>query len=580
MLLNLGLTADAAAAHGNEVVGAPQEPDRAGSHSSPRVSFAAFPLPGIQSLYTRYRGGDTSEPKKDRNSAMAQTNDGSLLSSDGESSVGTSAPSQPGRSSTRKGLSRPKTSYQLAHPAAHARHKHLKFRPKLLLQLQQLSHIPRPLPILDVLPSTVHLPRLTRKFPTIFRGRNGLGPNDLIVVKSDLHGRTLDKSTKPNRQEDEDDHQVIATICQLLNEDSLSKGEAEICLNYGPIWMATPLSNGSYEFVADTDEGRRIMRWALRGRKNRRMTAPAGTGLQEESKRFTFSVIDRNTRRHPVVASMTENHLDVFDRYSTPSSVAKSPEPATSAMDDTSQAAPLDDQTMAMDDKLRTLIVITSIWVAFREGWSHNFSYNDSALALNSKATSVPSSSRHNSPTRANDGSAEYPDRHSNALCQNGSKSRISFSNVRRSRTSLSTEQFESMSPGSLNKRSNSTGAAFLRRSSRQSASGTSGRLNRHSMRSRTRELPRDSASTSTPAQSEYEDHSSRSLSHEANMENTSATKELDHADDPSHGDAFQTETPVDSPRHRNTTSSDAKPKRRHRISGIFDFLTKRSGNH
>jgi hypothetical protein len=37
-------------------------------------------------------------------------------------------------------ISRPKTSYQFAHPAAHARHKRLRFRPKLLLQLQQVSH--------------------------------------------------------------------------------------------------------------------------------------------------------------------------------------------------------------------------------------------------------------------------------------------------------------------------------------------------------------------------------------------------------------------------------------------------------
>ncbi|GAB1216246.1 hypothetical protein ATERTT37_005455 [Aspergillus terreus] len=240
-------------------------------------------------------------------------------SSDGEHSVAGPVLARPPIArapSVRKQSSRPKTCYQLAHPAGHARHKRLKLRPKLLLQLQRVSQTPRALPVLDVLPSTVFLPRLARKFPTIFRGKKGLGPNDLIIVTSDLYERNGGDIAHHFLHSDEDhgEHrEVVATICQLLKEDALAKGKAEICLNHGPVWEATPLPNGSYEFVANTQQGPQVLRWVQRGAKNRRVSAPPGSPVQEDTKRFTFSVINPNTRRHPVIATMTRNYLEVFD---------------------------------------------------------------------------------------------------------------------------------------------------------------------------------------------------------------------------------------------------------------------------
>lgn len=426
---------------------------------------------------------------------------------EGESS--TAAPSAPealsrpraNRSSTTKKSSRPKTSYQFAHPASHARHKRLRLRPKLLLQVQQVSQTLRPLPIIDVLPSTMYLPRLARKFPALFRRKNGLCPYDVIIVTSELYERTragTPEKHASSEDDDEDQREVVATVCQMLQEDARLKGKAEICLNFGPVWEATPLSSGSYEFVAHTDEGVRVMRWALRGGKNRRGPAPLGTQARDDTKRFTFSVIDPNTRRHPVIASMTKNQLEVHDEYS--AAVARSttgpttPSSGMSVVSDMSDTeAPIDtNDVVTLDDELRTLIIVTGIWVAFREGWSHNFNYGDPVPAPNGKGLVSPTSAKYSSPTMT-----KMEDE--NAIDRDGISPVKDFSNGKRCMSISSIKRANSMAPfdggkgfGSLSKRSNSTGAAFMERAKRRSASAASSRPNRHSMFNSTGENGRD----------------------------------------------------------------------------------------
>ncbi|RMJ24727.1 hypothetical protein PHISP_04388 [Aspergillus sp. HF37] len=562
MLLNLGLTADAAAAHENEFVDSCQESRR----SSPKpnsTSFATSSLRELGSLYNRYKGAQTPQSQDRRVTDMSISNVGSLSSSDGEYSLVDPAPTGPsrqGHSHSKKQSSRPKTSYQLAHPVAHARYKRLKLRPRLLLQLQQASHTPRPLPILDVLPSTVYLPRLARKFPAVFRGRNGLGPNDLVIVTSEQYERVPNQRAGVDGGNDE--HQeVVATICQLLTEDALTRGKAELCFNDGPAWEATPLPNGSYEFVTNTERGRQTVRWVLRGNKSRRASAAPGAASHENTKRFTFSMIDPSTRRHPVVASMTRNHLEVFDEYSMPSNVSKSPTTATSVASDGSQADyPLDGNAITTDDRLRTLIVVTSIWVAFREGWSHNFSYNDTASTLNSKAICSPTSSKTNSPTvttSENSGAPEAKD-HNGAL-PNGAKPHVMFPNAPQD------DRARTTNPG--NKRSNSTSAGFLHRSSRHDVSGSGGRLNRHSMRPKTK--------------GNHDVSRSGSAQREQGGSNTGGPDTVDHL----HPQADRSVRPAKSHENmsrtagvRDAESGGVKPKRRHRFSTMFDFFKKKDG--
>ena len=598
MLFNLGLTANAAAAHENDLAGSLSQPQPSNSplsSTSPYPLTIFSPLPGLTALYNKYYKG-MEPPVSQRRSLreMAQSPVQSVYSGDGEGSntePGFQAASPLGRSqSMRKSSSslRPKTIYQLAHPAAHSCHRRLRIRPKLLLQLQRVSQTPRPLPILDVLPSSVFLPRLARKFPTIFRGKNGLGPNDLIIVISDFYDKSKvladlrdigATGVLSDGNNNDDEHQeVVGTICQLLTEEALSQGKAEICLGYGPVWEATPLSNGSYEFVAHTAEGVQKLRWVLRGAKNRRTSAPPGSMAQaQDSKRFTFSVINPDSRRHPVVASMTRNHLEVNEEYvmptTTPSSLPTSTMSALSEQYEAETGHSEKRNVVKLDESLRHLIVITSIWVAFREGWSQNFRYNDSALALHTKPVGSPLQSRHTSPTATRDGPDYFSDDRSHAP-ENGSstarKHRVSMSNA-----PSSSDRVKALASGKLAKRSNSTGAAFIERSKRRSASGPKGRTQRHSALLENEKLHDGGLIPETIQQepaSTY-DGATRFASPEpstvpATVQRKSSGRQPASA--PAPRELNQKTEPL----------APAKPKRRHRISGFFECVFRKHGNH
>ncbi|KAE8355819.1 hypothetical protein BDV28DRAFT_128182 [Aspergillus coremiiformis] len=581
MLFNQGLTADAAATHENDV-GPQSESQPLGNlkrHSSPpMVSFATLPTLGLGGLYGRYKGPEIDRPHKGPPRAMSTSPVASVISSDEEYSMAATVLGQSQNvrlQAGRKQSSRPKTSYQLAHPASHARHKRLRLRPKLLLQLQRVSQTPRPLPVLDVLPSTVFLPRLSRKFPTIFRGNKGLGPNDLIVVTSDLYeraGRDIADNYLSSDEEHGEHREVVATICQLPKEDALSKGKAEICLNYGPVWEATPLPNGSYEFVANTENGIQILRWVLRGARNRRLPGPTP---QVDTKRFTFSVINPNTRRHPVIATMAQNHLEVFDEYAIPTACGPSLSP-TSGMsvisDDSEMDAALDKRAVQTDGNLRTLIIITSIWVAFREGWSHNFTFDDPALTFNaalcpSQQPSQPAVKTENDPMPAG------RENRSERLASNGSKHRMSAPNGLASQPTASSDR--SMVYDSLSKRSNSTGAAFMERTNRR-ASGSKGQPKRYSLRSNRRQVVENG---NNPAeQSHAGGHTTWAHQSQTVAERNRKSTPLDQPLDSSRGvDSYQLRQLEPSGEKANQLNRSSSTKRcRRRLSSIFDFLTRK----
>lgn len=606
MLLNLGLTADAAAAHANE----PNQPETESTTACP-PTFSFSNLPILNSFCSHPRTPDGSAGCPGIVSAM-EARPTELALSSGEASARPASAAASPRAvrfpNDRK--SRPKTAYQFAHPAAHARHKRLRFRPKLLLQLQQVSQTPRPLPVVDVLPSTSYLPLLARKFPAIYRTRNGLGPYDVVVVISEQYERTvasIPEKHVSSEDEDEDHREVVATICQMLQEDARLKGKAEICLNFGPVWEATPLPSGSYEFAAQSEDGVQVVRWALRGGRSRRMTAPTGTQSREDGKRFTFSVIDPTTRRHPVVASMTRNQLEVHDKYSLPTRSGTGPTTPTSGTSVISDAsdgeAPLDSNLVTLDDGLRTLIIITGIWVAFREGWSDNLRYGDPVSAAGPKSTMPPTASRHASPTTSKNEHDSFPENDQTSPVKestNGVKRCISLSKARRSTTPT---LVDGMQYGNLSKRSNSTGAAFMDRAKRRSASGLSTRVNRQSMFTSSGENGRDivvSRALSRPSSirqgsvgSEDLPRSSRAKEKsptKAKIDNEpikSAFKPASKPDKDFSASKPRNSTPnssskekADPSRLESTDEGPTKGKRRNRLSSFFGIFTRKHDTH
>lgn len=338
------------------------------------------------------------------------------------------------------------------------------------------------------------------------------------------------------------------------------------------------------------------------------MTAPTGTQSREDGKRFTFSVIDPTTRRHPVVASMTRNQLEVHDKYSLPTRSGTgptTPTSGTSVISDASDAeVPLDANLVTLDDGLRTLIIITGIWVAFREGWSDNLRYGDSVSAAGSKSTMSPTASRHASPTTSKNEHDSFPENDQTSPVKestNGVKRCISLSKA--ARRSTTPTLVDGMQYGNLSKRSNSTGAAFMDRAKRRSASGLSTRVNRQSMFTSSGENGRDivvSRALSRPPSIRQGSAGSEDLSRSSRAKEKSPTKaKIDNETNKSASKpASKPDKDISTSKSRNIThkssskekaepsrleSTDEGPtkgKRRNRLSSLFGIFTRKHDTH
>ena len=225
-----------------------------------------------------------------------------------------------------------------------------------------------------------------------------------VIVSSEAYDSSSTSTSEKHDDSEEEslDHrEVVATIRQLKNDEGGARGKVEISLNHGSSWEATPLINGGYEFVAK-ESSQTVARWVPRrpSKRRRSNTMQSATTIRsgEEGKKFNFSVINPNTRRHPIIASVSRTTIDILDRYASPSSALASP-PQSSSSTRSSQSDYFEDAQeqpspmMETDEQLRTLIVVTGIWVAFRENWSPNFHYNDamSMPSLSSIANTHPS---------------------------------------------------------------------------------------------------------------------------------------------------------------------------------------------
>ncbi|KAI9700041.1 MAG: hypothetical protein M1836_002575 [Candelina mexicana] len=308
---------------------------------------------------------------------------------------------------------RTKTSFQLAYPPPSGNsvigRQRLRVRPRVLLQLHHISASTRPTPALDVLPAIAFAPVLARKFPTILKEKTGLGPNDLVVVSSEEYNTSVVGKTDKSKDLDDggsEAQEVVATICQLPKDDAGSHGKAEICLGQGPAWLAKSMPNGCYDFVAVNDEGQQTtVRWVPRvGPSRRRSTSSQGSSAAAPRERkFNFSIINAATRRHPVIATLTCGALDILDKY--PSLSASSAGYPPSSLNQVSPSAdtekPISESpethgpTMIdTEDSLRSLIVVTGVWIAFQENWSRSIIFDDHSASLLSSPPVSPTPRR------------------------------------------------------------------------------------------------------------------------------------------------------------------------------------------
>lgn len=297
----------------------------------------------------------------------------------------------PAGTKPRRRAPRTSTTFQLAHPAPTLTQKQrlIHIRPRLLLQLQRLSRDSRPEPAIDVLPSAVVVPRLARKFPRMFRGKAVLGMNDVLVVRSEEY-ESQDDSTTETADSDEENlasRDMMAVICQMPKDAGGALGKAEIVMSDGSVWTATPLLNGLYEFTTSDERcNKTTARWVKRS--TRRSSADFSSGVPSATPfKYTFSIIDPNSRRHPIMGTLTQSTLDIPDFYTSVSPSAKKHPPTTHIRPLFSEHDSMDDEpspertTHPVEEDVKRLVQVTGIWVALREGLSPYFKYNDCMAA-------------------------------------------------------------------------------------------------------------------------------------------------------------------------------------------------------
>lgn len=401
---------------------------------------------------------------------MSENEDGRSIASEG------SATTAGGSNRRRRTIRTSSTTFHLAHPAptVSQKQKLLLIRPKLLLQLQRLSPLSRPKPVIDVLPSTVVVPRLAKKFPRIFRGKSELGANDVMIVKSEEYD-TVSEEHLDDSDSDEEGlgrRDLMAVICQMPNRVGGAQGKAEIAMSDGSVWTATPQPGGQYEFSTIDERGHTTTARWVRRRENRRRSVdtPDQIGINlTRDVRFTFSMIDPNSRRHPILGTLTATNLEIPDHYTTVSSSAgKYPPtspirglPGDSDYMSVSEELASERTTHTIDDITKIFIQVTGIWVALRENWSPYFKYNDSACIATSgnATTSGRVRSLSLTPPSAALVNTGTPDSSHSAL--------IALSNkMKRGSVKVSPASGHSLQQESaiIPKRSVSTGAAFMQR--------------------------------------------------------------------------------------------------------------------
>ena len=290
---------------------------------------------------------------------------------------------------TFKRSARRSTQYVLAQPVPRQRRKPrvlIQFRPRLMLQLQQVGE-KRATPAFDVLPSawlagSITLPRLIMTLPKVFRWASELTQDNLVIVKSEdyTHRGPLPKKFYGGGGR----MNAVGFVCTKTQRSLVS---AEFAMDNGTTWTGTRLSTGSYEFRSTDSSGNTTTaRWIPRMGKLKKdswMSSDADemTYLGLDTK-WIFSLIDPQTKRHPVLAIMKKETLEVYDSYESitatttsrrhsahlpPEKIRYEPKGTVAASLPTT---PKMRQLKGVTEDQKQLIVVTGSWIRLlQSGW-------------------------------------------------------------------------------------------------------------------------------------------------------------------------------------------------------------------
>lgn len=369
-----------------------------------------------------------------------------VQSEDEESIAGsdcTATTSVSGRRRRRRRTPRKATRYALAQPAPVLRtrqRKLVQFRPKLLLQLQEIGE-KRATPTFDVVPSshiagTLIIPVLAKRFPRLFGAKPDLGHDDFLLVRSEDYSSPDEFSSPSNSavpglgQRD-----VLAIVSTKPGEGD---DHADIILPDGSTWSANGIANGSYEVTkleggAQPTTGRWVRKAATsRNRSDSNASSDPSTSTSSVAgeQRWTFSIMDRSARRHPIMGVLNSTELEVYDTYTSLSPSSGRYPPCRSfgagAGGDARDASPApsaireERATLQVSEEHKSLMLASAAWINLcQQGWP------SSANPKCSKALSHYRNSLADYPKRSSTFPGSFTDSSSDATTKRSSDAGI-----------------------------------------------------------------------------------------------------------------------------------------------------------
>lgn len=292
--------------------------------------------------------------------AFSTTSRGDSFSTEIDRRQSQETTSERGRKSRRS--SKPKTSYSICYapPRAGPRHK-IQVRARPLLQLHKIESRTRPRPEYELLPSAIFSARLNKAIARFTDSKQGSHVTDLALVRAEKYH---EHEAAPV---EEDESMDILAIFTGIPKHGLADNKAKLCLGQGVEWDAYRLPNGGYECITMDAHGlKRTVRWVPK-----KPSKSADPNDENPTRRFKFSAISPNTRRHPVIANLSSAGLDIADSYAMPIPSTSGANSRAASPVERSESEPViaREETMATTDEMRSLITATAVFVALCEGW-------------------------------------------------------------------------------------------------------------------------------------------------------------------------------------------------------------------
>ena len=407
MLLNLGLPADAAASHKHEF-SSKHDLEMNSANPGYQTSYLQ-PLHYLHEKILAFTGAGTPTiPPNEEAHGRPATATSSIEEASSEDAESTTTKSR------KPSAPKKKTIYQIAHPVPRHTRRTLR-KSRMVLQLRQIESNRRAAtPVIEV----------------FTQGRSSSRPG----------ARSASKKQSPRKSSikgEGNSERLAFVICDAYEEvegvDDVSEEESverrntvasislpphagtndHTVINIGEQrWTVSSLPKGGYEFSHNDGNGDiNKARWVPKPVAERRPIIEVHGPLRRAASdmQFRFALLNPKGRKHPIIGSMDSNAIEVRDQFVIPDTPATSPDPSSPPVLNTTESRPQSSYfqdlgstaggVLTTTDETRLLMLVTGVWVAVTEGWTHYGSaLGDAADSLASQPSQSPQKLRSNSP--------------------------------------------------------------------------------------------------------------------------------------------------------------------------------------